>query len=228
MKKSRKPPFEDSGRSHGTVILNWVGTPKHEFKWYGKAFHAAGKSLVKQLENDPGFRLDGYPPDSFKAVPIVYMYGFAMELYLKSIVIEGGEVLPLRGEQRINLKDLFSTHKLRSILDDVERIFKAFGWDWDFELPHFHSFADFRSVIQELATVYPKLRYPTKQDGESSTLDSHFRFNLFEFCEVLDPLFPILDGIAYAAHEELQLEQELYAQTRQAELENADIEGSRE
>ena len=49
MEKPKRSLFEDTKQSHGTVVLNWVGTPEREFKWYGEAYHEAGKALVEQL-----------------------------------------------------------------------------------------------------------------------------------------------------------------------------------
>ncbi len=226
MEKPKRRLFADTKRSHGTVVLNWVGTPEREFKWYGEAYHEAGKALVEQLKNDPRFGLYGYPPDSFKALPIVYMYRHATELYLKGIIPAGAGVLPLRGEQELDLKTVLNTHSLRQLLHDVERIFEAFGWNWDFGLREFRSLEDFRSVISEFQSIDAQsyaLRYPTQKDGKQAALDSHFRFDLFQFCEVLDPMYAVLDGAAYGAYEELQCEYEQCAEARQYELENADF-----
>jgi len=217
MSQSKKRLFGMTG-NHGAVVLNWVGTPEREYKWYGEAFHEAGKALVDQLkqENNPQFGLDGFPPDSFKALPIVYLYRHAMELYLKGIILLGGAILPLRGQTGIDREAVFDTHVLQRILQDVERIFAAFGWGWDFELNGFRSLADFRSVIGQLDAVKSDAwRYPTLKDGETASLKRHFRFNLFEFCETLDPVYSVLDGAAYGAHEELQLEYENNAEARQ-------------
>ena len=170
MKKPKKRLFVDTKQSHGTVVLNWVGTPEREFKFYGEAFHETGKALVGQLKNDPRFGLHGSPPDSFKALPIVYMYRHATELYLKGIILAGAGVLPLRGKRELDLKAVLITHSLLQLLQDVERIFEAFGWDWDFELRGFRSLADFRSVISELQSVDAQsyaFRYPTQKGYRS-------------------------------------------------------------
>jgi len=227
MKRLKKRLFEDSGQHHGTVVLNWVGTPQREFTWYGQAFHEAGKQLVDHLKQDPSFGLDGFPPDSFKAVPIVYLYRHAMELYLKGIILAGAGVLQLLGEPAMDIKDALDTHSLQGLLTNVERIFAGFGWEWDFKLPAFRSLSDFRSVIGELANVDGRsysFRYPTTKDCETGSLESGFRFNLFTFCEVLDPIYEILNGAAFGAREELQFGYEQRAEARQYELENGDFE----
>jgi hypothetical protein len=216
--QSQKRLFGMVGRKNcGAVVLNWVGTPQQEYTWYGEAFHKAGRSLVEQLRDDPHF---GAPPDSFKAVPIIHLYRHAMELYLKGIVAMGGAILPLRGKTEIGHK-IFSTHEFKKILPDVERIFEAFGWDWNFELEAFQSVTDFRSVIEQLDTVKADaLRYPTLTDGKTAALQSNFRFNIFEFCEILDPLYPVLEGAAYGAYESLRFEYKQIAEARQRDLEN--------
>jgi hypothetical protein len=222
MNGSKKRQLFGKSGNHGTVILNRFDTPEREYTWYGEAFHEAGKSLAEQLKNDQQFGLGGVAADSFKAVPIAYLYRHAMELYLKSIVLAGGAILPLRGQAKIDSKTVFSTHVLQRILQDVERIFAAFGWGWDFELAGFRSIADFRSVVGQLDAVKSDaLRYPTLQDAKTPALKRHFGFNVFEFCEALDPVYPVLDSVAYAAHEQLHLAYENDAEAWQQELENA-------
>jgi hypothetical protein len=216
-----KKLFKDHG-IHGTVILNYTETPEDQFTWYGEAFHSAGSALVQALKADDHFGADGYPPDSFKAAPIVYLYRHAMELYLKAIIKAGAGAFVLRGEPIIDMTTVSSTHSLQVLLSDVERIFAAFGWDWDFGLPHFRSLADFRSIVGELQSIdahSDAFRYPTKRDG-SAALNRCFRFNLFTFCETLDPIYQMLDGRAYHADETVQLERE----AQQEAMENTDHE----
>jgi len=109
-------------------------------------------------------------------------------------------------------------------LKDVERIFKAFRWSWDLGLPRFRSLANFRSAIEELESIDREsfaFRYPMRKDG-SPSLKRNFRFNLFDFCEVLDPVYKFLDGAAYGAQGELEHEYEIRAEARQYEMENYD------
>ena len=213
--KKPKTLFVDTGRNHGAVILNGLGTPGQEFGFYGEAFHAAGKALVQGLKNDPGFGLYGFPLNSFKAVPVVYLYRHAMELYLKSIILEGAGVLPLRGKARMELRTI---HPLRDLTNDVAQIFEAFRWSWNFQLPHFRTLADFLSVVTELDSV-GEIRYPTRKDG-GTVLQRNFRFNLFEFCELMDPVYEVLAMKAWAASGQLQTEYEMRGEWRQYEMEN--------
>ncbi len=213
MKETNKL-FANAGRSPGAVILNGLGAPEGEFGFYAEAFHEAGRSLVQGLrKNDPQFGL--HAAKSYKAVPIVYLYWHAMELHLKSIVLAGAGVLPLHGRARIELK---TDHKLLGLVDDVAQIFEAFGWDWNFGLPQFKTLADFRSIIGDLQSVW-EIRYPTSKDG-GAVLPTNFRFNLFEFCELLDSVYEVLSFKAWAALAELQREYEMRAEWRQYETES--------
>jgi len=47
-----------------------------------------------------------------------------------------------------------------------------------------------------------------------------FRFNLFEFCELLDPVYEVLAMKARAARAQLRIEYEMRAEWRQYEMEN--------
>lgn len=90
----------------------------------------------------------------------------------------------------------------------------------DLGVPHFQSLADFRKTIAEFQAVDAKssaFRYPINTTG-SASLASHFRFNLFEFCEILDILFLALEGAAIAAYEELQATYEAMAETQQYQM----------
>jgi len=112
---------------------------------------------------------------------------------------------------------------LRKGLEDV---FDAYEWELDFDVPHCRTRDDFRKIISEFHAVDAwsyAFRYPIDTRG-GAALTSHFRFNLFNFVDVLDGIFRGLDGAVYGAYEELQRENEARAEVRQAEMENADDE----
>ncbi len=212
---------------HGEVSLNWVGTPEHEFTWYGEAFHKSGKVLVEQLKNNDNFNLHSISTDSFMAVPIVYMYRHAMELYLKGIIIAGKDILPFRSQEKIDLKIILNTHVLKTLLNEVKRIFKAFKYEWDFEINGFRSFSDFCSCIDEFDSVDPKsvaFRYPTNKDGKTASINYGFQFNLFKFCEKLDPIYEVLNRVVFGVYELIEFEYEQRAEARQYEHENIDLD----
>jgi len=64
----RKRLFVDNGRPHGTVVLNWHGTPEREFIHFAEAFLLVAQDAVAALRADPQFGLEGWPMDDFPCV----------------------------------------------------------------------------------------------------------------------------------------------------------------
>jgi len=218
----KKKLFYPKGQPHGTVILNAHGTPEKEFILLAEAFHLTGKEVVSALRQDQNFGLDGDPYKDFRAYPIVFLYRHALELYMKAAIRACAPVLSLHGKGTINLEQLNRTHSLDKLRKDLERVFVAFKWSWDMDRPHFKTLEDFRKVINELHSVDSgsyAFRYPVDTEGRPS-LDLHFRFTLFDLCDILDELFPFFDGVATRAYEELKS----MSEARQYELDNSAYE----
>ncbi len=222
MKKKRI--FVDRGSPHGTVVLNWHGTPEREFTFIAEAFHKVAQEAVAALRQNHLFGLNGSPIEDFRAYPVVFLYRHALELYMKAVILIGSPMLAIKEMPEVDRQRLLKTHSLDSLREELERMFEAYEWEWDLGIPQHQSLDDFRKTIAEIQAVDARsyaFRYPIDTKG-SASLPSHFRFNLFEFCEVLDGLFPVLEGAAIGAYEELQATFEAMADARQFEMENAD------
>jgi len=201
----KKHLFVDNGRPHGTVVLNWHGTSERDFTEFAEAFHVVAKESVATLRKKPQFGLDGNPSEDFLAYPIVFLYRHALELYMKAVLLVGAPMLSIKGQQEVNRQTLLKTHSLDILAGELERIFEVYGWEWDFDTPHFHTLENFRAVIAEFQGVDARsdaFRYPFDTKG-SVLLGPYFRFNIFELCDVLDELFPVLEGATICAFEEL-------------------------
>ena len=221
----RKDPSTDMD-PHGTVVLNWHDTPEKEFKFFAESFHLTAKEAVAALRQDPHFGLYGSPLKHFRAYPIIFLYRHALELYMKAMILVGAPMLLVQGKGVVDNKRLLKIHNLDILRQDLERVFKAFGWDWDLGVPHFKVLQDFRNVIKELHNVDSgsfAFRYPITTKGKAS-LESHLQFNLFEFCKILDELFPVLDVATTAAYEKLQATYMAMAEARQLGLEDPNCE----
>lgn len=224
----KKRLFVDKGRPHGTVILNWHGTPEREFTFFAEAFHLVAQEAVAALRQNPHFGLDGIPIEDFRAYPVVFLYRHALELYMKAVILVGSPMLAIKGMTEVDRQGLLTTHNLDGLRQHLERVFEAYGWEWDLGTPHFRSLDDLLKTIAELQAVDAgsyAFRYPLDTRG-SASLAPHFRFDLFEFCEVLDSLFPVFQGAAIGAYEELQATLEAMAEARKWETENADYDPS--
>src|SRR5262245_57418129 len=67
----------------------------------------------------------------YEGYPILFLYRHALELYIKPIVYRGAQLCRLIDE-KLNTENLFKAHKLTEFLPQIEAIFKAVGWKWDF------------------------------------------------------------------------------------------------
>jgi hypothetical protein len=202
----KKRLFVDKGHTDGTVVLNWHGTPEHEFRFIAEGFHLVGQDAVAALRQNPYFGLEGIPIEDFRAYPVIFLYRHALELYMKAVILTASPMLTIKGLTGVVREKLLSNHSIDALRQDLERVFEAYGWEWDLGTPHFRSLDDFRKTIAELHEADPgsyAFRYPVDTKGRAS-LNPNFRFNLFDFCDVLDSLFPALQGAAICAYEELE------------------------
>lgn len=217
----KKRLFLDKGRPHGTVVLNWHGSPEREFTFLAESFHLVAREAVAALRQNPHFGLDGIPTEDFRAYPVVFLYRHALELYMKAVILVGSPMLVNKGMTEVDRSKLLNTHSLDKVMRDLERVFEAYGWEWDFGTPRFRSLDDVRETIAELDRIDEgsyAFRYPIDTKGNAS-LASHFRFDLFEFCEVLDEILRVLQGAAIGAYEELHATVEAMADAEQFESE---------
>lgn len=216
--------FADSEIPHGIVVLNWHGQSEEEFKLFAKAYHQTAKEAIDRLREKKQFGLFGNPIDDFLAYPVVFLYRHALELNMKAVILAGTPMVQIRGEKPIKRESVLRMHSLEKLRQAIESVFAAYDWKWDLGTPHFRSLTDFRKVITEFATVDAgsyTFRYPTDTEGKPA-LNDYFRFNIFDFCEALDDLLPVLNGLAYGAYEELQAAYREMAEAQQYELGDSD------
>lgn len=123
-----------------TVVLNWHGTPEEEFTYLANAFHRVAKDALRARKRDPARFRGMY---QFHAYPIVYLYRHALELHLKAVVLTGAPMLELRGQTPMTKQRVLSTHKLRDLTPEVERVVKACGFRWNLGNKSFRNVALF-------------------------------------------------------------------------------------
>jgi len=210
----RKKLFNTNGNPRGTVLLNWHDTPEEEFTFYVEAYHIVAKEAVARLQENPQIGLHRSPMDNFRAYPVVFLYRHALELYMKAVILIAAPMLKIKNIGEINREKLLTTHSLDTLRLKLEQLFDAYEWEWDLGTPHFRTHEDFCKIISELHEIdkgSDAFRYPLDTKGNAS-LPPNFEFNLFRFCMILDELFTTLEGAAFAAYEDLQLEYELMAE----------------
>ncbi len=217
----KKRLFAGKAQADGMVVLNWHGTPDLEFALFAESFHFVGQEAVAALRQNPHFGLDGIPIQDFRAYPIVFLYRHALELYMKTVILTGSPVLSIAGLAAVEREQLLTTHSLQKLGELLEQVFHAYEWKWDLGTDQFRSLDDFRRTIAELNEIDAgsyAFRYPVDTKGRDS-LKRDFRFNVFDFCEVMDGLLNALQGATYAAYEELDATRELNREEATGEME---------
>ena len=154
IKKKRKL-FIDDGRPHGTVILNntvlnnWHDTLENELTYIAETFRVLAQKEVSRLKKNKQLCLHELPIEDFRAYPIVFLYRHAIELYLKAIILVGSDMLTLKDQPKMERQQLFKTHNLDKLRQEVERVFAVYGWGWDLGNSNFRSVTDLQTVIGE-------------------------------------------------------------------------------
>jgi hypothetical protein len=192
MAKSKTRKLFLPSKGPDRVLLNWTGHPEEHLKFYAEAFHDAGKKLASQYK-------DEWPPSSFDACVIVYLYRHAFELYLKTVLVYGNELLQWRRKAPINLDKVIgkdSAHVLTSFVPDLERVFQEAGWMWDMGIDGFRSRKEFTDIIAEF-DEYDKnsfaFRYPMNKNG-TYALPKNFSFGMEKFMSLMDFLLDAIHG----------------------------------
>jgi hypothetical protein len=108
-----------------------------------EAFYAAAKEGIEKLQANRHFGLDRTPIDDFQPYPVIFLYRHALELSMKALLRVGAGMLALKGLEPTNEQTLRETHSLNWLREDVERVFKAYGWKWNCGNKHFRTVDDY-------------------------------------------------------------------------------------
>jgi hypothetical protein len=198
---------------HGNVLMNFMHRPETEFGIYGAAFWRAGRSLANSLASQRGYR-------DYDACPIVFLYGHALELYMKAIVRRGRSLVSLAGKKLPINPRVLNRHELLPLTEAVNYIFKHVGWTWSTEVEGVRTFSDFKVITQEIDRLGTAFRYPV-DTKEQPSVSHHFGFNVLEFSRQLESAIRLLDGALTGLEEEWDEQASLAYERQQSEITTA-------
>lgn len=187
--------------SRGTVTLNRFDRPIAEAELIARGFHATGREAARHLKRS---RCGLSGTEVFRAYPIVFLYRHSLELYLKAIIWTGRTLLAAGETRRVD--SVLNQHRLPPLVRYVGQIFKALGAGWNLGTRRFRTLANFQRVIDDFESVDSAsfaFRYPTKKNGDPG-IRPYFRFDVPEFCAILDELLPVLDGSVTMVYQGVQ------------------------
>lgn len=209
MPKNRQPVvFAAKGNLFQDVFLNYLRWPApiEQFAPYAEAFHAAGKRLVGHLGEDPILR-------DRDALPIVFMYRHALELYLKAIIHVGAKLIRVGGKPQLDWRALVTTHRLADFRDPLDRIWKEVDWEWDLDIDRLRSKAALDLLLNEFDSIdqqSDRFRYPIDKKGNAA-LPEDFSFCLEDFASRMDQLLEYFDGTVTGLEQELSNREEMHS-----------------
>jgi len=191
------------------VVLNWRRAPQEEFGAYATAFLEGARRLARRAFRHGGHR-------ELDALPIVFLYRHALELFLKAIVLQGNQHMRLHG-QGLPDEQLWRTlagHRLSALLPHVRRVFSFVGWKWHWPDVRISTFAEVQRVLHDLDSVDSAsfaFRYPTNKRGDAA-VPHHFSFSLHGFVTIVDALAEALDTAIFGLRAEYDRASEALAE----------------
>jgi hypothetical protein len=164
----------------GNALLNWKGAPLHELSAYAHSYRTAAMSLVSMQEQRVHSALDE------RALPILFLYRHALELYLKAIVLKAA-LLTIGEEELPNaLPKLWREHRLTALARMAEPVISAstrWPLTWN---------GDLKELINSMAVQIDEIdpgsyafRYPVNTQG-AAALPAVFMTNIFQFSEEVE------------------------------------------
>jgi hypothetical protein len=191
-----KTLFKDSDiRIGGSVTLKNGWDAAIEFGILAEAYRESAQATVSALAADDVFSRLISAHQSFRAYPVFFLYRQALELTLKGIILAGADLIALEGE--VDQAALYRNHNFERLRPDVEKVFEAIGWGWNFGIPGFQNIKDFRRLLSEFdefdgtSTV---CRYPVNGDGTPS-IENGRCVNLFDFAETIDAVLEAMSHV---------------------------------
>lgn len=173
--------FWESTGPTGSFVIHFTDTPESEFGAYGRSYALAAKNLLERF-------LSSGSAD-FEAYPVVFLYRHALELYLKGMIVKGGHLADVRGQQL--LPRVTYDHNL-------DRLFKASAAVLR-ECFSKEEVSDFIERLKLVTTDMAKLdkdsflfRYPVDKTG-SRPVSKAIHGSVAAIAGSMDPLLEELD-----------------------------------
>lgn len=186
-----------SENPHGNVVFNFRRNPIDDLAAFAQGYHEAGKRLAGMLATSPGYRdFDGYP--------VLFLYRHALELYMKTIVYRGAQLLHLLDLETLDTSKLFKFHRFSLLLPGVKAVFGGVWKTWETDVAGLTSYEDFAALVHGIEEIDPEsynFRYPTDIKGQAA-LNHHTVVNAVGFSRHMDPILDLLDGAVTGLHEE--------------------------
>jgi hypothetical protein len=173
--------------AHGNALLNWRPNSAAEIATYAWAYRGAATNLISSYEGNETSSIDE------RALPILFLYRHAFELYLKALVYRAAVVSIAEEELVLALPRLWREHSLVRLLEMSFPLLRSrYLSMWDDELEE--KIARVAKGLDEVDSGSYAFRYPVTSGGQPS-LPTHILTNIFVFSEILENVMDDLSEI---------------------------------
>jgi hypothetical protein len=166
--------------TYGNALINWKGSPTGDLTTYAHSYRNAARSLVAMHQKQVYGTIDE------GALPILFLYRHAIELYLKAIVFKAAIVSINEAELSTALPKLWKEHSLVKLAEMARPVINArtgkpFAIMGDLE----QKIVDLVGRIDKIDPGSYTFRYPVTSRGNSA-LPGLFMTNIFVFSEEVE------------------------------------------
>jgi len=197
--------FSDKDNPYGNALLNWRTDSADEILIYAWNYRTAAMNLIAFRKRQKIHAVD------YGALPILFLYRHAFELYLKALIYKGAAISINEKEISHALPRLWREHSLVRLVNICGPVLKP---------SNHHPLTctgELEQEVTDLATIIDKVdsgsyvfRYLVTSKGESS-LPSHFFTNIFTFSDVVEGVFDNLSQFCGSLQSE---QRETYSQIK--------------
>lgn len=171
--------------SHGNALLNWRTNSAAEIITYAWSYRCAAMNLISHRERREFVSIDEH------ALPILFLYRHAFELYLKALVYRAALVSIAEEELTLAIPKLWREHSLLRLLEMCGPLLRSkYVHMWDDELEE--KIAHVAGELDEIDAGSYAFRYPVTSSGQPA-LPTHFQTNIFVYSEILEN---VMDDLA--------------------------------
>lgn len=128
--------------------------------YFGRGFHDAAETLVEKYSR-------GGDPD-YAVLPVVFLFRHAAELYLKSIIWNGDDLLKFLKKPSSGVgKTALNSHSLKKLLPYAEKVASDFGLKWN--EAECDTYKNGVRILEQIDEVDPNsfaFRYPIDKAGK--------------------------------------------------------------
>lgn len=197
----------------GSVIIQDGSNTVVSLEVLGEAYHEFAKAGVAALKTNTWFCRSKSLSAAYIALPVLFTYRHAVELYLKAMVIAGRPLLASPPNDEL----IYHDHNLEKLRPYVEEIFARLKWGWNTKVDGLRSVHDFRRLVGRFGSLdhdSTKTRFTVTTSGKTAWKDWK-QINVFEIAKALDPVLAQLGQVASTIQEVINENTQAEAEARE-------------